>query len=48
LNEIKKFLEDPEEFSISAFPSKPLPFGRIMRTDKPQDVIKLLNIQIKS
>lgn len=48
LSAIKKFLEDPEKFSISAFPSKPLPLGRIMRTDKPQDVIKLLNIQIKS
>lgn len=48
LSEIKEFLESPENFSISASPSKPIPFGRIMRTDKPQDVIKLLNIQIKS
>lgn len=48
LNEIKEFLEDPEELSISASPSKPYPFGRIMRTDDPKDVIKLLNIHIKS
>jgi len=48
LSEVKQFLESPENFSVSASPSKPYPFGRIMRTDKPQDVIKLLNIQIKS
>lgn len=48
LSEIKAFLEDPEKFSISASPEKPYPFGRIMRTDDPKDVIKLLNIQIKS
>lgn len=48
LSEIKAFLEDPEEFSISASPSKPCPFGRIMRTDDPKDVVKLLNIHIKS
>lgn len=48
LIEIKEFLEDPEEFSISASPPKPYPFGRIMRTNDPKDVIKLLNIHIKS
>ena len=48
LIEIKKFLKNPEEFSISASPSKPYPFGRIMRTNDPKDVIKLLNIHIKS
>ena len=48
LSEIKEFLEDPKKFSISATPSKPYPFGRIMRTNDPKDVIKLLNIHIKS
>ena len=48
LSEIKEFLEDPEEFSISASPSKPYPFGRIMRVDDPKDIVKLLNIKIKS
>lgn len=48
LSEIKAFLEDPEEFSISASPSKPYSFGRIMRTDDLKDVVKLLNIHIKS
>jgi hypothetical protein len=48
LSEIKAFLEDPEKLSISASPEKPYPFGRIMRTDGPEDVIKLLNIIVKS
>ncbi|MDY6972890.1 MAG: hypothetical protein SV775_11230 [Thermodesulfobacteriota bacterium] len=48
LSEIKKFLADPDEFSISASPSKPHSLGRIMRTNDPKEVIKLLNIQITS
>ena len=48
LSEIKEFLEDPDGFSISASPSKPHLLGRIMRIDEPKDIIKLLNIQIKS
>jgi len=48
LSKIKEFLEDPEEFSISASPLKPYPFGRIMRVDDPKDIVKLLNIKIKS
>lgn len=47
LNEVKEFIEDPEEFSISASPSKPYPLGRIMRIEDPKDVLRLLNIQIK-
>ena len=48
LVEVKEFLEDPEEFSILASPSKPYPIDRIMRVEDPKDVISLLNIQIKS
>jgi hypothetical protein len=48
LTEVKRFLENPEELSISAFPSKPHPIGRIMRVNDPKEVVKLLNIQIKS
>jgi len=48
LSEIKEFLADPDELSISASPSKPQPIGRIMRTNDPKDMIKLLNIHIKS
>lgn len=48
LSEIKTFLENPEKLSISASPEKPYPLGRIMRTYNPKDIIKLLNIQIKS
>jgi len=45
---IKKFIDDPKELSISVSPSKPCPLGRIMRVDDLKDIIKLLNIRIKS
>lgn len=48
LKQIKSFLEDPKQLSISASPEKPYSFGSIMRTDTPKDIIKLLNIHIKS
>jgi len=48
LVEIKKFIDDPEEFSISVSPSKPRPLGRIMRCNNPKEAIKLLNVKIKS
>jgi len=48
LSEVKEFLVDPDEFSISASPSKPQPLGRIMRANDPKDIINLLNIHIKS
>ena len=42
LIEVKKFLADPDDFTISACPSQPQPLGRIMRTHNPKDFIKLL------
>ncbi len=48
LVEIKKFIDDPEELSISVSPSKPCPLGIIMLLNDPKDIIKLLNIRIKS
>lgn len=48
LKEVKEFLSDPKEFSISLSPPKPQPLGRIMRANDPKDMIKLLNIRIKS
>ncbi|MEI6746291.1 MAG: hypothetical protein WCL34_10035 [Methylococcaceae bacterium] len=47
LSEFKDFLDSPRKISISASPSKPQPFGRIMNTT-PKDVVELLNIQVKS
>lgn len=44
---IKKYIDNPKRLSIFVSPSKPQPFGRIMRT-KDKDLFKLLNIQIKS
>lgn len=48
LVEIKEFIDDPEEFSISVFPAKPKPLGRIMRCNDGKEAIKLLNVKIKS
>lgn len=45
---MKKFIDDPKELSISVSPSKPYPLGRIMRVVDLKDIIKLLNIRIKS
>ena len=46
--EVKKFLTDPDEFSISASPSQPQPLGKIMRINNPKDFIKLLNIHLET
>ena len=48
LTEIKNFVNSPEEISISIRPSKPLPFGRIMRIETPKDLITALNLKIES
>jgi len=48
LVEIKKFIDDPKKLSISVSPSKPYPLGLIMRLNNVKEVIKLLNIRIKS
>jgi|TARA_Y100000294_G_scaffold177306_1_gene202229 hypothetical protein len=48
LKEIKDFIDDPERFTISIAPKKPLPLGRLLRVNDPKDIIKLLNVNIKS
>lgn len=49
LGEIMEFVEDPEELSITASPSKPQPLGRLMRIEQlSNDIFRLLNIKIKS
>ena len=48
LMEIEKFIRNPKSLSVTAIPSRPHPLGRIMRADDSEDLIKLLNIQIKS
>lgn len=48
LKEIKDFINDPERFTISIAPKKPLPLGRVLRVNDPKDIIKLLNVKIKS
>ncbi len=48
LSEIIDFIENPKKLSFSASPSKPYPLGMIMRIQEPKDIIKLLNIKIRS
>ena len=48
LTEIKNFINSPEEISISITPSKPLPFGRIMRIETPKELITALNLKVES
>lgn len=48
LIEIRKFIDDPEEFSVSVSPSSPCPLGSVMRVNTPSDIIKRLNIRITS
>ena len=48
LGEIKSFFENPKEITLTASPSEPLPLGALMNTEDPKELIKLLNIKIKS
>jgi len=48
LKEIKDFIDDPERFTISIAPKKPLPLGKLLRVNDPKDIIKLLNVKVKS
>ena len=48
LTEIRNFVNAPEKLLISIEPIKPLPLGRLMRTQNPKELIKLLNIKIQS
>ena len=38
MEQVKKFIENPEELSISAKPEKPLPLGSLMRTKRPKSL----------
>ncbi|MDH3346610.1 MAG: hypothetical protein OEM02_00720 [Desulfobulbaceae bacterium] len=48
LMEIKGFFENPKKISLTASPSEPLPLGALMNIEDPKELIKLLNIKIKS
>lgn len=48
LKEIKDFIDDPERLVISIEPKDPLPLGRLLDVNDPKDIIKLLNVKIKS
>ena len=48
LSEVKGFFENPKEISLTATPSEPIPLGALMNLEDPKELIKLLNIKIKS
>ncbi|MBF0430227.1 MAG: hypothetical protein HQK83_03035 [Fibrobacteria bacterium] len=48
LLEIKSFMKDPKKITISINPENPMPIGRAFTAGAPKDIIKLLNVKIKS
>lgn len=48
LNEIKNFINNPESLTISLTPTKPLALGKLMHVSEPKDLIRLLNVEVKS
>lgn len=46
LSEIIAFLQNSDKISISASPSTPYSFARIMRVHDPKEIIQLLNVKI--
>ncbi len=48
LEQIIVFIEKPKSFSVSASPESPFLLGRLMMIKNPKDLIKQLNVKIKS
>lgn len=48
LKKVKKFINDPGDFSISVSPSKPCPLGSLMRAGDPNAIIGILNLKIET
>ncbi|MCP3944075.1 MAG: hypothetical protein GY710_21715 [Desulfobacteraceae bacterium] len=48
LKGIKGFIENPENLIVSIAPKKPLSLGQLLRVGDPKDMIKLLNVNIRS
>lgn len=48
LNEIKNFINNPESLTISLAPTKPLALGKLLHTKERKDLIRLLNVEVKS
>lgn len=46
--EVERFIRNPKMISISISPREPFAFGRFMRSKSPQDMIHMLNLEIKS
>lgn len=48
ISELKDFIDDPEQFSISINPNEPWALGNFMRIRDPQAYIKTLNVKVDS
>jgi len=48
LGQVKNFISNPDEIAILIAPDKPMAVGRLLRTGNPGELIKLLNMEIKS
>ncbi len=47
LERLREFAEDPKRISISASPEDPQSVGKIMRIQRLEDLIELLNVRVK-
>ena len=48
LQQIKNFINTPEQLSLSIAPIKPLPLSRLREIKEPKEIIGLLNVTIES
>lgn len=47
LEKLQEFVQEPKRISISASPDEPQSVGKIMRIQKPDDLIEVLKIRVK-
>ena len=48
LTAFKEFLEDPKEISVIISPRRPVPLGKLKRAKDPAQLMKTLNLRVKS
>jgi len=44
----KEFIKKPNKILISISPKKPVPIGRMQRVNDPKEIIKLLNVKVRT
>lgn len=48
MNEMKDFIKNPKQISISANPQRPINAGNFMNSSAPEEIIELIGLKIKS